>query len=305
MALEPFTDGEVGARPRIKLNAYKAAIDTATSDLSTIDGRVTTNEGDITALDGRITTNEGDISSLDGRVTTNEGDIATGGAAITALDGRVTTNEGDISALDGRVTTNEGDITSLDGRLTTAEGDITTAEGNISTLQSTVSGHTTSIGTNTSDIATLDGRVDALEPQRYNIDTPGVKSSNYTWNGQFPAGLIDASTCVKFEFCMVTSSTGSKTINVAFAGTNIATLSPATGTHHIMIDGWVSSSNDQQTAYGFARWNIDSTFAANYQAVSSINMATTPYNLALILTIPGGSISLRRAVSYLADDKVT
>ncbi|QSX76366.1 hypothetical protein HIV01_007795 [Lysobacter arenosi] len=94
------------------------------SQLYATNQNVAQNATDITALDGRVTTNEGDISairtdvtSIDGRVTQNEGDISTIKTDVTSIDGRVTQNEGDISAI-------RTDVTNIGGRVTTVEGSV-------------------------------------------------------------------------------------------------------------------------------------------------------------------------------------
>ncbi len=77
----------------------RVLIDSIGGDITTLEGRVTTNEGNITTIDGRVTVNEGDITTLEGRVTVNEGDITTIEGNAATLAGRVTVNEGDISTL--------------------------------------------------------------------------------------------------------------------------------------------------------------------------------------------------------------
>nr|WP_281494676.1 YadA-like family protein [Qipengyuania sp. S6317L1] len=127
-----------------------------TSNITTLDGRVTVNEGDIASLQSDVATNTTGITNLDGRVTVNEGDIAdlqtdvaTNTTNITTLDGRVTTNEGDIANLQTDLATNTTNIANLDGRVTVNEGDIANIQ--------------TDVATNTTDIANVDARVTVNE----------------------------------------------------------------------------------------------------------------------------------------------
>ncbi|HEY0503041.1 MAG TPA: hypothetical protein VGD42_06045 [Lysobacter sp.] len=96
------------------------------------------NGGQLYTTNQAVAQNTTDIASLDSRVTVNEGDITTLQGDVTNLDGRVTTTEGNITNLDSRVTTNEGDITTLQGDVTNLGGRVTTNEGNITNLQTTV-----------------------------------------------------------------------------------------------------------------------------------------------------------------------
>lgn len=120
------------------IDYFDNQINAVESDVSGIDGRLTTAEGEINTL-------QSDVSAIDGRLTTAEGEINTLQSDVSAIDGRLTTAEGeintlqsDVSAIDGRVTTAEGeidtlqsDVIALDGRLDTAESDINAIEATL------------------------------------------------------------------------------------------------------------------------------------------------------------------------------
>src|SRR5690606_12467039 len=105
--------------------------------------------GDISSLDGRISTNETDISSLDGRVTVNEGNISVLQGDFTSLNTRVTTNEGNISTLQTDLTTLESSLGSAAFE-TYEEGswipEILTSNGQVGRTYSTQAGTYIKIG---------------------------------------------------------------------------------------------------------------------------------------------------------------
>lgn len=86
----------------------KDALDNLDLEQASQDLAIGTNASDITALDGRVTTNEGDIVTIQGEQTVQDGLIQDNADAITAIDGRVTTNEGDILTIQGEQTTQDG-----------------------------------------------------------------------------------------------------------------------------------------------------------------------------------------------------
>ncbi|WP_052949597.1 ESPR-type extended signal peptide-containing protein [Dyella japonica] len=142
-----------------QLNATNAAVAQNTTNIASLDQRVTTNEGDIGALntnvgkiDARVTQNTTDISSLDHRVTTNEGDISTINTNVSKIDGRVTQNTTDIASLDHRVTTNEGDISTINTNVSNIDGRVTQNTNSISSLDGRVTNVEGSIGNFTNQI---------------------------------------------------------------------------------------------------------------------------------------------------------
>lgn len=75
-------------------------------------------------FDNQINSVESDVSALDGRLTTAEGDINNLESDVSAIDGRLTTAEGEINTL-------QSDVSAIDGRLTTAESDINAIEATL------------------------------------------------------------------------------------------------------------------------------------------------------------------------------
>lgn len=126
------------------------SVGTNTSDIATI-------KGQITSLDGRATTNETNIANLTkvlkGYDTEGSVDTAIKAAASAASAAQSTAND----AVAG-VNTNAGNITKLDERLTTAEGKVTTLEG-------TVANHGTRLETVEGKVTTVEGKVATLEGQ--------------------------------------------------------------------------------------------------------------------------------------------
>lgn len=126
------------------------SVGTNTTDIATI-------KGQITSLDGRATTNETNIANLQkvlkGYDTEGSVDTAIKAAASTASAAQGTAND----AVAG-VNANAGNITKLDERLTTAEGKVTTLEG-------TVANHGTRLEAVEGKVTTVEGKVATLEGQ--------------------------------------------------------------------------------------------------------------------------------------------
>jgi len=91
-------------------NATATDIETAQSDITTLQSDVTTAQSDITTAQSDITTAQSDITTLQSDVTTAESDITT-------LQSDVTTAQSDITALEGRATTLESDVGALESPL--------------------------------------------------------------------------------------------------------------------------------------------------------------------------------------------
>lgn len=83
---------------KLRLRREQAAQDGEADDIGT----------DLTTLEGRVTTNEGDITSLDGRVTANESDISTLQADNTGV------NTGDQDAVDVPYDNSSSGLTATD-----------------------------------------------------------------------------------------------------------------------------------------------------------------------------------------------
>ena len=161
-----------------------------TTEVGTLDGKITANSNAITGLDGRVTTNEGDIANLQqGQGTLNQlavqydtatqdvitlkgttgtkitnlknGDISTVSSKDAVTGGQLFTTNTAISTLDGRVTTEVGtlntrigtEVTTLDGRITSEVG---TLDGKITTNSTAISGLD---GRVTTEVGTLNTRI--------------------------------------------------------------------------------------------------------------------------------------------------
>jgi autotransporter adhesin len=79
------------------------------------------NMSQLNATNAAVTQNTTDISSLDKRVTSNEGDIGTINTNVSNIDARVTQNTSSISSLDGRVTNVEGNVSNLTNQINQGE----------------------------------------------------------------------------------------------------------------------------------------------------------------------------------------
>ena len=171
-----------GADQELKIRALGSmAWETASnyalaSDLADVSTRLDTAETDITTIEGDITQLGTDIGDVSTRVQTNEGDIVQLGTDIGDVSTRLDTAETDITTIEGditqlgtdigdvstRVNTNEGDIVQLgtdigdvSTRLNTAESDITTIEGDITQLGTDIGDVSTRVQTNEGDITQL------------------------------------------------------------------------------------------------------------------------------------------------------
>lgn len=140
-----------------------AALETSVGSIGTqitqLDGRVTSNTTNINAIGGRVSTLETGVSNintqltqLDGRVTSNTTNINAIGATVQTHETRIGNAETQITQLDQRVAGNTVDITSLKSRVTALEalparvtqveydlgqvmGDITSIGATLQTLQ--------------------------------------------------------------------------------------------------------------------------------------------------------------------------
>ncbi|GAB2802550.1 ESPR-type extended signal peptide-containing protein [Dyella kyungheensis] len=79
------------------------------------------NMSQLNATNATVTQNTTDISSLDKRVTTNEGDIGTINTNVSNIDARVTQNTSSVSSLDGRVTNVEGSVSNITNQISNGE----------------------------------------------------------------------------------------------------------------------------------------------------------------------------------------
>ena len=140
-----------------------AALETSVGSIGTqitqLDGRVTSNTTNINAIGGRVSTLETGVSNintqltqLDGRITSNTTNINAIGATVQTHETRIGNAETQITQLDQRVAGNTVDITSLKSRVTALEalparvtqieydlgqvmGDITSIGATLQTLQ--------------------------------------------------------------------------------------------------------------------------------------------------------------------------
>ena len=176
-----------------------------TSEVGTLDGKITTNSTAISGLDGRVTTNEGDIANLQqGQGTLNQlavqydsatqdvitlkgvngttltnlkaGDISTANSKDAVTGGQLYTTNQNVTNLDGRVTTEVStlntligtEFTTLDGRITSEVG---TLDGKITTNSTAISGLDGRVTTNEGDIASLQQGQGTLNQLAVQYDT--------------------------------------------------------------------------------------------------------------------------------------
>lgn len=173
-----------------KLDQYCATVSgtaqTATTDIITISGRVSSAESDITQ-------NSNDIITLSGRVSSAEADIIQNANDIITTSGRVNSTEADIITLSGRITSTEADITqaqadiiTISGRVSSAESDIIQNSNNIITLSGRLTSAEGDITQNSNSITTISGQVAALES-----DMTQVQADIATVSGLIPSNLDD------------------------------------------------------------------------------------------------------------------
>ncbi len=89
--------------------------DESATDISALEGRVTTNEGDITTNAGNISTNAGNISTNAGNISTNAGDIS-------IAQGDIITNASGIAVNAAGVSDNATDVDDLEAAVGSATG---------------------------------------------------------------------------------------------------------------------------------------------------------------------------------------
>ena len=162
------------------------------NEVTTLDGKITTNKNAITALDRRVTTNTNDIAALqsglggisanavvydsatkdtvtlagatgtkitnlkDATLDANSKDAVTG-KQLHATNTRINGVDTTIAGIDGRVTTNTTAISTLDGRVTTEVGNLNTAiTTSANTINTRIDGVDTRIG---NEVTALDGKI--------------------------------------------------------------------------------------------------------------------------------------------------
>ncbi len=99
----------------------------AQSQITALEGNVSTLGGDVSTLQGGVSGLQGDVSSLEGGVSGLQGDVS-------SLEGGVSALEGNVSALEGNVSTLEGGVSGLQGNVSSLEGGVSALEGNVSAL---------------------------------------------------------------------------------------------------------------------------------------------------------------------------
>jgi len=140
------------------------------SDITTIEGNITTLTNASASFSTRVTDLETASSSFSDRVTQNETDIASNDTDITNLQTdsgsfstRVTDLEAASASFSTRVTTNESAISSNDtdiSNLTTASGSFSTR---VTVLEAASASFSTRVTTNESDIVTAQSAADAAQ----------------------------------------------------------------------------------------------------------------------------------------------
>jgi hypothetical protein len=179
-----YTDGEI--------SSLSSSLGT---DISDIDGRLTTVEGEVNGKIGtlaNLTTTEkgtlvGAINELDSGLSGLGNDIGSLGSLTTgttssivgainsvqsavtgldsdlgSLDTRVGTAEGNISSIQGDISSIQSAATTLAGRVTTAEGDITSLEGRMTTAEGDIDAVESRVTTTESDISGIQSDVGTL-----------------------------------------------------------------------------------------------------------------------------------------------
>lgn len=95
------------------LEDIQAAIDNTNGTIGTLQENVGTVQSDLSALDGRVTTAENDIDTAEGNIGTLQTDVGTLQNDVSSLGGRMTDAESGISNINGKIGAQNG-IASLD-----------------------------------------------------------------------------------------------------------------------------------------------------------------------------------------------
>ena len=128
---EQETQNTAIEKNKTDLAALVQTVNTATTDLSTLTGRVDSVEGtanqtvsDLSALTTRVSSVEGTVEGHTTSINKNSADIAANTSLIEGLTGRVSTAEGEIDTLQSDVSTAKSDINTLKTLVgVAAEGD--------------------------------------------------------------------------------------------------------------------------------------------------------------------------------------
>lgn len=243
-------------------SSLKPLIDQNTSDITDLDGRVTTNENDIVAAEFNIDSNTSDIAQLD----LLKADKTT----VTALDLRVGQNESDISdnaalasAAMAKANNNEADIALIN--LDTAQ--ITTNKNDIAALDLRVGQNETDITTNTASLVNHEGRIQALESDLLDAVINGTM--DIVNNVTVPADVTYEDPAVvgqrrPLEFDA--DETVSVEIKFAIERSDATTDQPASGTLYMIY-----RAPDWHIDYGYLYgWNPDIDFSVVTDPVTKV-----------------------------------
>lgn len=206
---------------------------------------------DLTAVDGRVTSNAEDISTLQNTVDVQGKDLATK-ATITALDGvktSVTTLGNTVSSQGGRITGLENSVTQVNKDLATKATSAQMQEVNtsIGEIDGTLTVHTEQLTTISSSLETINGtlstKLDADVIDDY-ITTVDANSAIATGIEQVRAAMETEDTALK---ALVNSETTARTDADTALGTRIDTVQANTNTELGKVNAAVASEQTART----------------------------------------------------------
>lgn len=237
-----------------RATSLEGRMDTAESDIDTLEDRATELEDRATSLEGRMDTAENDIDNLEDRMDTAEGDIdnlENRATALenraTSLEGRMNTAENDIDSLEGRMDTAEGDIdnletraTQLEGRATSLESRVTTAEGDIDSLEGRMDSAESDIDSNTNRIVDLESDVTDNKDDIQNLQT--TQGALMTQVGNLVDRVADDESVIEGQGTRLTTAEGEiNTLqnNVTTLGNGLNTLGANVARNRSDIDSLI------------------------------------------------------------------
>ena len=132
--------GNIGAAAATDLSALQGTVSSNTTNISAVTGRVDAVEPKVTALEENRSAVEGRLTTVEGTASDNADAIESLQTEVAGVKSKANGAASAAAAAQNKANTNEKNITAL-------QGQVGTLEGTVSTLRTSVSANTASIGT--------------------------------------------------------------------------------------------------------------------------------------------------------------
>jgi len=161
-------------------------VDTLTTNLATLDGKVVVVDNEIATLDGKVVIVDGKVDTIDSEVGTIDGLVDTLTTNLATLDGKVVVVDNEIATLDGKVVT-------LDAVADLIKTDTTNIEADTQNIQSRLPAALVA-GRMSSDAVAISGVTAAADGVEANIANLDATVSTRATPAQVNTEVVDALT---------------------------------------------------------------------------------------------------------------